>query len=374
MIVYKTSIQKRKRNNMKEKTWDVHTLNNRLNYYQKLLTKAKTQEEKMALYKTIKSYQEFISTFHNRYKKPSFSYIAQADRNFFEKSIQTISILLDANNYIVSNGINLTAEASNIIVPKEKIITATNDFYNYIGGIYLERYNEYYQTGAIYIKFSKAANNKLGGDILIPEGVNEAFINVNSFNGLFDIATSVHEHGHAIGTSINKNHLRNPFVNEVETIFFELLYLDTIDKNEYDFEEIKKAKAASIFIYNGYLNSIDFKYMTTLKGISDRKRAQEIIREKYELDADYIDGELLYPLDNLVNYATSYLVAIELFLLYKRNSYAALNILEQIIRIESYNEEDILNTLHNYGIIPGKNLKAFYKQYLNIKGTSKKLH
>ena len=136
MIVYKTSIQKRKRNNMKEKTWDVHTLNNRLNYYQKLLTKAKTQEEKMALYKTIKSYQEFISTFHNRYKKQSFSYIAQTDRNFFEKSIQTISILLDANNYIVSNGINLTAEASNIIVPKEKIITATNDFYNYIGNIY----------------------------------------------------------------------------------------------------------------------------------------------------------------------------------------------------------------------------------------------
>ena len=86
---------------MKTKTWDIHTLENKLDYYQELLKKAKTQEEKMALYKTIKSYQEFISTFHNRYKKPSFSYIAQADRNFFEKSIQTISILLDANNYIV---------------------------------------------------------------------------------------------------------------------------------------------------------------------------------------------------------------------------------------------------------------------------------
>ena len=106
---------------MKTKTWDIHTLKNRLNYYQELLKKAKTQEEKMALYKTIKSYQEFISTSHKRYKKPSFSSVAIADRNFFEKSIQTIPILLDANNYIVSNGIDLRAEASNIIVPKEKI-------------------------------------------------------------------------------------------------------------------------------------------------------------------------------------------------------------------------------------------------------------
>ena len=64
---------------MKVKTWDVYTLKNRLNYYQGLLSKAKTQEEKMALYKTIKSYQEFISTFHKRYKKPSFSSIALAD-------------------------------------------------------------------------------------------------------------------------------------------------------------------------------------------------------------------------------------------------------------------------------------------------------
>ena len=79
MIVYKTSIQKRKRNNMKVKTWDVHTLKNRLYYYQELLSKAKTQEEKMALDKTIKSYQEFISTFHNRYKKPSFSYIISCE-------------------------------------------------------------------------------------------------------------------------------------------------------------------------------------------------------------------------------------------------------------------------------------------------------
>jgi len=359
---------------MKAKTWTENTLKEKLHHYQKLLEKAKTQEEKMALYKTIKSYQEFISTFHKCYKKPSFSSVAIADRNFFEKSIQTIPILLDANNYIVSNGIDLRAEASNIIVPKEKIITATNDFYNYIGGIYLEKYNEYYQTGAIYIKFSKATNNTWGGDILRPEGVNEAFLNLYLFNGTYDIASSVHEHGHAIGASINETHLKNPFVNEVESIFFELLCLDIIDKNEYDFDEIKRAKETSISVYHGFLNSIDSKYMTTLSGISDRKRALEIIREKYELDADYIDGELLYPLNNLVNYATSYLVAIELFLLYKRNRYAALNILEQIIRIESYNEEDILNTLHNYGIIPGKNLKAFYKQYLNIKGTSKKLH
>ena len=207
-----------------------------------------------------------------------------------------------------------------------------------------------------------------------PEGVNEAFININTFNGLYDIATSIHEHGHAIGASINENHLHNPFVNEIESIFFELLYLDTVDKNEYDFDEIKKAKTTSISMYHGCLNNIDCKYMTTLTGITDKKRTLDIIRKKYELDEEYIDDILLCPLNELVNYATSYLVAVELFLLYKRNSYAALKILEQIIRIESYDEEAILNTLKDLGITPGKSLKSFYKQFLNIKGTSKQLH
>ena len=51
---------------MKAKTWTENTLKEKLHHYQELLKKAKTQEEKMALYKTIKSYQEFILTFFYR--------------------------------------------------------------------------------------------------------------------------------------------------------------------------------------------------------------------------------------------------------------------------------------------------------------------
>ena len=359
---------------MNVKTWNINLLKEKYKYYQKLLEKAKTLEEKKSLCKAIKSYESFIDDYYRTYKTPSFASIAKSDREFFDKSIQTIPILVNANNYIVSNGINLSEEMSSIRVQNDKILTVTKDFYHNIGGIFLKKYQEYYQNESIYINFLKPTSNNLGGNIVRPEGVNEAFININTFNGLYDIATSIHEHGHAIGASINENHLHNPFVNEIESIFFELVYLDTVDKNEYEFDEIKKAKTTSISLYHRHLKNIDCKYMTTLTGITDKKRTLEIIRKKYELDDEYVDNILLYPLNESLNYATSYLVAVELFLLYKRNSYAALKILEQIIRIESYDEEAILNTLKDLGITPGKSLKSFYKQFLNIKGTSKQLH
>ena len=135
---------------MNVKTWDIGLLKEKYKYYQKLLDKAKTLEEKKRLCKTIKSYKSFIDDYYRHYKTPSFASIAKSDREFFDKSIQTIPILVNANSYIVSNRINLSAETSKVKVQKDKILTVTKDFYHNIGGIFLEKYQEYYQNGSIY--------------------------------------------------------------------------------------------------------------------------------------------------------------------------------------------------------------------------------
>lgn len=359
---------------MNVKSWDIKLLKEKLKYYQKLLSRTKDLKEKERLYKTVKSYQSFIDDYYRIYKRPKYSYISRTDREFFEQTSQVIPILIGANTYILNNRLLFQAKPSSIKISKDTILTTTRDFYHHIKGIFLEKYEEYYQNESIYINFLKPTSNQIGGNIVRPEGANEAFININVFNGLYDIATSIHEHGHAIGASINEKHTKNALINEIESIFFELLYLDNIDNQEYNYEEIRNAKESSISMYHGCLNEIDTKYMTTLKGITDQKESIKIIKTKYDIETEYLDSIIFTPLKELVNYALSYLIAVELFLLYKKNNYAALSILEKLIRINSNNEDKVLSMLNSVGIIPGKNLAKFYKQYLNIKGTSKTLH
>ena len=359
---------------MHVKSWNINDLKDRFNYYKNLLKRTKSSEEKDNIVKAILSYKYFIDDYYKKYPKPSFSSIVKQDRNFFEEAPITTTVLVNANNYILSNGINLKDNIVNINISKDKILTTTRDFYENIGGIFFEKYQEYYDRGSIYINFTSFQNKNIGGNILRPEGETAAYININTFHSLFDIATSVHEHAHAIGASINEVHLKDPLINELESIFFELLYLDSIDKTEYDFDNIKSTKEASLSMYHRDLNSVDAKYISTLQGLSDRNKIISVIRDKYDIEDEFLDDILLDSMQSFSTYSLSYLIAIELFLLYKKNNYAALNILEQLIKNNKFEENILFDILESYRITPGKNLKSFYKQFLNIKGTSKSLH
>ena len=81
------------------------------------------------------------------------------------------------------------------------------------------------------------------------------------------------------------------------------------------------------------------------------------------MDNDEINDIISSPLSNYLNYGLSYLIAIELYYIYKRCDYKALDILEEIIRIDSEEEDIILKYLQDLSITPGNNFQRFNKEH-----------
>jgi len=355
---------------MKYKPWNLSTLKERLKYYKQLLNNTDNVIEQNRLCKTIESYNEFIQDYSIPYKKYTYNTISRIDQETILDIPETLEILLQANNFLLSNKITLDDELFSINTSKEKILTTTKSFYTLIGGIYKEKYDEYYSTNGIYINFKNNISNNQCGNILRPSGVSECFINIMLLNSPFDIESSIHEHSHAIAASICEEHANNSFINEVEAIFFELIFLSSLDKQQYTNEQINNLKEVTIGSYNHILNSIDAKYITTVKGISNINRSRFIISDKYSFDEQETDDIIYSPLNSYINYGFSFLVAIELFYIYKRFESKALNILEEIIREDVDEDIPLLKFLQDIGINPGNNIKRFYKE--NIKGISLK--
>ena len=360
---------------MKVNNWNINTLKERLKYYRNLLNKSKNNDERMKLFQAVNALEEYIDEFNTTYKTPKYQHIAKIDREQADNYQEFLPIILDSNEYLIKNNIHLNDQLQSINISKDKILTTTRDFYYEINDIFLEKYLDYYENNGIYINFNNTnSDDKYSGVIRCVPGFNECYINIYLFNNIYDITTSIHEHGHAIAAAIKDNHLRNPYLNEVEGIFFELAYLDSIDYDEFTKEQVLNTKEATVLTYNEHIYSIGAKYLTSLQGIKKKKKATKIIQDTFSIDSKNTKYLLSTSLDYYTNYAISFLIAIELLQIYKKNQYAALKLLKNIISINTTDEKEILSELKSMGIHPGKNLAKFYNNYLGIKSTSKSLH
>lgn len=360
---------------MKVNSWSTNTLKERLKYYKNLLNKSKDNDERLRIFRAVSALEEYIDEYNTNYKTPKYQHIAKLDREQVDNYKEFLPIILDSNEYLIKNHICLNNQLQNINISKGKILTTTRDFYYELNDIFLEKYLDYYENNGIYINFNTTGiDEKYCGVIRCIPGFDECYINITLFNSIYDIATSIHEHGHAVAAAMHSKHLNNPYLNEVEGIFLELVYLDGIDYGEYTKEQVLNTKEATVLTYNEHLNCIGAKYITSLRGVQDEKIAKEIIQETYTVDNKDAEIVLTTPLNSYANYAISFLIAIELLQIYKRNQYAALKILKNIINMDTTNEKEIISELKSMGIHPGKSLAKFYNNYLGIKSTSKSLH
>ena len=87
------------------------------------------------------------------------------------------------------------------------------------------------------------------------------------------------------------------------------------------------------------------------------------LKNEERLEKDSINEVLHRPMYKMFNYAMSYLVAIELFLLYRIDSKMALDALYEFINLRGKSSIEHLEMLENkYGIVPGKNTHVYYQE------------
>ncbi len=352
---------------MKNKPWTISTLKEKLIFYKRLLAKTKDPQEQRKLVETIHSYERFIREFTTPCKAISYQQICKNDQKEKNDLNEILPILLKASNTITSSNVRFPNTLFSINTSKETILKETKSFYSIIGGIYKDKYDEYYDTNAIYINFISNYDNFLCGRTLRPNGIAECFINISLLNNPYDIATSIHEHAHAISSSICEDHIEHPILGEVESIFFELVFLDMLTKYDYSPDQINNLKNVTIGAHTRTLCSVEAKNITTLSGIKDPNKAKKVIQELYPFDDEETSSIISSPLSEFTRYGLSYLIATELFLIYKRSEAKALSILEEIIRIDSEEEGIILKVLQELSINPGNNFQRFNRSIVKTK-------
>lgn len=219
------------------------------------------------------------------------------------------------------------------------------ELFNYFKELYKDRYSS--------IKFTKndpiLTDDKSDGNCLFIDVVRKNFINVNDSQGLSKAVNLAHECGHAIVNLFIGNiyDIRDDFLIEMASIFFELAFHNDIGDNIDSFENtllqfekmnyfnytadslLYHKELIESWEYNDYNVSTDFyHYLKSKYGLS-RNTVKDCLKTSIESEGPYI---------------ISYMVALELLHIYKDNKKEALNMLKKIlIKSKSNDSLDIIS-------------------------------
>ena len=229
----------------------------------------------------------------------------------------------------------------------EEYQTSIYDFYKSIGGYFFSTFYKIYENRYSCYKIHKPDeyyDDTCGSTILIPY-LNKAYIDqvYNEENPTCrQIMTGVHEYGHAIaGVMNNSRYGDSIYLNEIESFFFELL--------SYDF--YSEYFNTNSFYKEAYSNMLDYK--TECSGVKDfEKYLNEYIQLSYKgkllCDLDESDRKSFeyfcnsIDLSSTYKYLISYIVAVNLYLLYRKDHEKALWALNLIISTTRDKEYDTI--------------------------------
>lgn len=212
-------------------------------------------------------------------------------------------------------------------------------------------------------KISGKNIQNIGGYMFFTPYLNKAYIHqIISDDFSCELATCVHEYGHAIAAYINNSrYTGSNYIREIESLFFEVISFDYFSKYFND----------KSFYTSAYSYMID--YHDDMLGVSD---VEKYIKKYIELSHNgivlqncskkqkQIFGKYLNAVDlkTEYKYIVSYIVATNLYTIYLEDKKTALDILKMIIL--STNENEYENIINNVG---EKSYILKYKSYLDNK-------
>ena len=186
----------------------------------------------------------------------------------------------------------------------------------------------------------------------------EAFLQIGTDGTFRDLFTTIHEYGHSTSAQINPSHL-NPekeLYSEIDSIFMELIAYDFFDRELNNYAgTIEKAH------YHETYSSIAEKANAIISLANLEKKLGTSFR--YDKNSDY--SFVLNAVTNLsteINdyfYVTSYIFALELYDLYKKDKEKALDTLKKIILLDGNSEKQFYDDILDLGITPNASLEKF---------------
>lgn len=256
---------------------------------------------------------------------------------------------------------------------KDVVCTVTKDFYETLKD---ERFTSpfmelYSKRGPLlnYIKKPKVTYHGNEAVALPVYHTRDVYIQMYKSGDIHDFLACIHEYGHSIAALINQDfridYAKSLFI-ETDGIFFEMLGNDYLSRNGINKEQTLVADIDRFYDYVYFAVVIQTKLnmhndFNNLRKATEEEMLKYIKEEARLKDKDSIKDILHTPMNDIYHYVTSYLVALELYWLYKSNPRKALDILYELITMDSNGNQDVINMLSNkHGIKLGEHARDYY--------------
>lgn len=251
-------------------------------------------------------------------------------------------------------------KSSNMFFTEDEMFGLVHDFFKEtnkkIYKAFLSLYNNRYKT----VRFSEELCDFANGYSYFLPYLNKGYIDVlnskQDFSG--GILTLVHECAHVTSAIINPNRygLECSFFNEIETVFMELISSDYFWETLHSIEFLKTSKDKLEHYYFVADDVMDRKKIVDIRLSMGNPSYKEF---KNCMDDEFYKALLtVEPLRNLdidVKYLFSYIVAVELYEVYRKDKDLAFRLLDTIIKADNEKENDtIFKTVE-----PVKSLKKY---------------
>ena len=243
---------------------------------------------------------------------------------------------------------------------KEEMMELIREFYGSVGGFLYPHFDKLFKERHNMIRFQKE-DLEYATTIIVP-GLNKPYMTIeepNAKNYRNILSMLVHELGHGISAQIcPERYLRDDsFLKEIETTFLEFISNDFFAKELSDDafyeDEVERIVGGHSTAEDILLSkrAVDLRYEL---GNPSKEKILKIIKDDILRSIIETKGDL--SLDDDIKYLFSYIVAIELYEIYRQDKKEALNILKEII-LRKDNETELQNVLRL--VTPNKSLIKF---------------
>lgn len=246
-----------------------------------------------------------------------------------------------------------------------KLFTTITDFYKGTNAFFANKYMSLIEGDSLRLRMLSAKNKEAGCTFPIL-GTKIVYMTMSRVNSLQDYLTLAHEMGHGVAYYINPEDMMDDdrmMYSEAISIFFETIANDYVAARD---DKQKDGLSIKIETFNDYLHTarmvcamMDALSMLTSRELNNRKKITRFLEEYSCCDKDDIEFLLTNPFSEMFKYVSSYLVAVELYLIYLNDKDNALNLLRKMTTVEVSDPRKYLEYLISIGIHPGRNIEEY---------------
>lgn len=259
---------------------------------------------------------------------------------------------------------NTTCELNYDYNPKyithDEVLTLVHDFFRDIDEeffkYFLEIFNNRYKLIRFTDKSSSINNRECDGYCIFADGVRKNYISVIDETGLPKLINLTHEIGHGILNLYNSKFLYNSydeFLSEVGSLFFEIVINYELGRKINSYESALE----SVQTLDEYSNmSNDLVLHEILSDIWRKNKYRSGVTFYFKLKKEYgfsigqVKDSINSSIENDGKYVIGYMLALELFHIYKQDKKSSIELLKKMINYGPYDSYEIINS-----IIPGFN-------------------